>query len=200
LYKQSADESVFKSKWVALALVVCLGLVTWFQLRPEPDSNVFHQNAIVILNHPLGKTTVNGIIEFEQLKAKGPVSIRGTINNLDPSSERGFHVHELGDLTDGCTSTGPHFNPLRNPHGAPEDRIRHVGDLGNISTNSSGIAALDFRDDIISLNGQFSIIGRALVVHSGTDDLGKKPNEGSQINGNSGERVACGVIGLKFSK
>lgn len=71
----------------------------------------------------------------------------------------------LGDLTNGCISAGPHFNPFAKTHGAPTDTERHVGDLGNIQTNASGAAVLDIVDDQLTLNGPLSIIGRSVVVH-----------------------------------
>jgi len=193
----TSSEKIFKPRLLAVALLAFLGLVTWFKFWPQTNTSIIHQNAIAILKPPKGETAVEGIIEFEQLNAGGPVSIRGTIKNLDANSKKGFHIHQFGDLSSGCTSTGSHFNPLGKPHGAPTDHNRHAGDLGNVSTNSSGIASVDFRDDVISLNGKFSIIGRAVVIHAGTDDLGKGGNEESLKTGNAGARVACGVIGLK---
>jgi len=193
------SESNFKMKLGAIALLGLLGLMTVYKfVWPQPSNSApFHQNAYAVLRHPKGDTQVEGFIEFQQLNPGDSVSIRGTIGNLDANSKRGFHIHELGDLSNGCVSTGSHFNPFGKTHGAPSDRSRHVGDLGNISTNSSGIASVDFRDDIISLNGEVSIIGRAVVVHAGTDDLGRGDNEESHKTGNAGGRVACGVIGIK---
>ena len=61
-------------------------------------------------------------------------------------------------------SAGPHFNPAGVNHGDPTDEIRHVGDLGNITANDSGIAAVDIKDSMIKLSGVDSIIGRTVVV------------------------------------
>jgi hypothetical protein len=72
----------------------------------------------------------------------------------------------LGDLTGGCVSAGPHFNPLGVAHGARSDTVRHKGDLGNIESDEKGVADFEFTDSALSLNGPFSIIGRALMVHA----------------------------------
>ncbi|XP_017763058.1 PREDICTED: superoxide dismutase [Cu-Zn], chloroplastic-like [Eufriesea mexicana] len=106
----------------------------------------------------------------------------------------GFHVHEKGDLRDGCTSTGPHFNPENVTHGGQNSPVRHVGDLGNILANARGEAEINIQDFIISLSGKNNIIGRAIVVHSGEDDLGKGNHTLSATTGNSGDRWACGII------
>jgi len=152
--------SYSRAKLGAIALLGLLGLVTLYKfVSLHPNNGPLHQRAVVSLKHPKGDTEVEGFIEFQQLNANDPVTIRGTVMNLDPSSKRGFHIHEFGDLSNGCASTGSHFNPLGKTHGAPTDRVRHVGDLGNISTNSSGIASVDFRDEVISLSGKFGIVG-----------------------------------------
>ena len=58
-------------------------------------------------------------------------------------------------------------------HGAPEDEERHVGDLGNKTAGEDGVAKFDYTDRLIRLNGPLSIVGRTLVVHADSDDLGK---------------------------
>lgn len=78
---------------------------------------------------------------------------------------------QLGDLSAGCASASSHFNPFGNTHGAPTDTERHVGDLGNIQSNSTGYAVFSFEDKLLSLNGPLSIIGRSVVVHAVSVDL-----------------------------
>ncbi|EGN98241.1 hypothetical protein SERLA73DRAFT_55573 [Serpula lacrymans var. lacrymans S7.3] len=156
-------------------------------------SSLAGSQAIVVLK---GDSPVTGSVVFEQSIKDGPVTVSGTISNLDPSSKRGFHVHQAGDLTNGCLSAASHFNPFGANHGAPTDSERHVGDLGNIESDEFGTAIFSFEDSLISLNGPRSIIGRGVVVHAGTDDLGRGNNEESLKTGNAGGRAACGVIGM----
>ncbi|KAF2362156.1 Superoxide dismutase copper/zinc binding domain [Trinorchestia longiramus] len=124
----------------------------------------------------------------------GATRITGFITGLTPGPH-GFHIHQTGNLTEGCKSTGGHYNPFQREHGAPMDRIRHVGDLGNIFANSAGEARVDVSDHLVSLVGPNSVIGRAFVVHEGIDDLGQGGHESSKTTGNAGGRVGCGVIG-----
>jgi Cu-Zn family superoxide dismutase len=86
---------------------------------------------------------------------------------------------------------------LQKQHGGPNDTERHVGDLGNIDADANGVAFVNITDKVISLHGDHSIIGRALVVHSGEDDLGKGGTDESKKTGTAGSRVACGVIGTQ---
>ncbi|VDK21309.1 unnamed protein product [Anisakis simplex] len=120
------------------------------------------------------------------------LQINGTLKGLTPG-KHGFHVHERGDIGNGCIDAGGHYNPRGQPHGGPDDLQKHVGDLGNI------IANLDVTFKRLSLIRFHSIVGRAIVIHEGTDDLGRGGDEGSRIAGNAGARVACGVIGIVVS-
>ncbi|XP_014213669.1 superoxide dismutase [Cu-Zn] isoform X2 [Copidosoma floridanum] len=136
-----------------------------------------------------------GTLFFEQANPADPVKVTGEVSGLKQGLH-GFHVHEFGDNTNGCTSAGPHFNPLGKDHGGPTDEVRHVGDLGNVEAGSDGLAKVNIADKQIQLQGAHSIIGRTLVVHADPDDLGKGGHELSKTTGNAGGRLACGVIGI----
>ena len=139
---------------------------------------------------------IKGVTRFtEDLETK-QVKIELNIEGLKPNSLHGFHVHEAGDLTDKCTSMCAHFNPYGKTHGCPGMKVRHVGDLGNIKTNSKGEAKYSFYDDTIKLRGvKCNIIGRGLIIHTDPDDCGQGHNLESLKTGNAGKRIACAVIG-----
>jgi Cu-Zn family superoxide dismutase len=141
-------------------------------------------------------TNIKGYVKFTEDLLKNRIKIDLNIIGLIPNSLHGFHVHEAGDLTDKCTSMCAHFNPYNNTHGCPGMSKRHVGDLGNIKTNSKGEAKYTFYDNVIKLRGvRCNIIGRGLIIHEDKDDCGKGGNMESLKTGNSGKRIACAVIG-----
>ncbi|KAK4137098.1 Cu/Zn superoxide dismutase [Trichocladium antarcticum] len=143
-----------------------------------------------------GDSKVSGSVIFEQENESAPTTVTWDITGHDANAKRGMHIHTFGDNTNGCTSAGPHFNPHNKTHGAPTDANRHVGDLGNIETDAQGNSKGSVSDKHIKLIGPESVIGRTVVVHAGTDDLGKGGNEESLKTGNAGPRPACGVIGI----
>lgn len=141
-----------------------------------------------------GTAGVSGVVNFEQEGPGKPVKITGDVSGL-ADGKHGFHVHEFGDNTNGCTSAGSHFNPQGKPHGGPDDENRHVGDLGNVVSSNSA-ATVNITDAQVSLTGECSIIGRTVVVHADEDDLGKGGHNDSLTTGHAGARLACGVIGI----
>ena len=126
---------------------------------------------------------------------KNCMQIKGQITHLTPGYH-GFHIHELGDLQNGCISTGGHYNPAKVDHAGPTNSTQHIGDLGNILAYQDGIAFVDICVDFVHTIGEQSVIGRAVVVHAGPDDLGSVGDVGSKKTGNAGGRVGCGVIGV----
>ncbi|KAJ0539245.1 putative superoxide dismutase [Helianthus annuus] len=159
-------------------------------------AGVSHTNmvkAVAVLSSSEG---VSGTIFFNQEAEGAPTTVTGDLSGLKPGPH-GFHVHALGDTTNGCMSTGPHYNPHGKEHGAPDDEVRHAGDLGNVTVGEDGTAKFTIVDKQIPLIGAQSIVGRAVVVHADADDLGKGGHELSKSTGNAGGRVACGIIGLQ---
>ena len=143
--------------------------------------------AIAVL-HPTGANKVSGTVTF--IPVAGGVQVHAELTGLAPG-KHGFHVHEFGDCSaaDG-SSAGAHFNPTNQPHAGPDAAARHEGDMGNIEADASGSAKLDYVDHQVSLtNDAKSVIGRSVVVHAKPDDLKTQPS------GDSGARIACGVIG-----
>ncbi|XP_011010731.1 PREDICTED: superoxide dismutase [Cu-Zn], chloroplastic-like [Populus euphratica] len=149
------------------------------------------KKAVAVLK---GTSNVEGVIILTQ-EADGPTTVNARITGLTPGPH-GFHLHQYGDTTNGCVSTGAHFNPNNLTHGAPEDEIRHAGDLGNIVANADGVAEAIIVDNQIPLSGPNTVFVRTLVVHELEDDLGKGRHELSSTTGNAGGRLACGVVGL----
>ncbi|KAE9416904.1 hypothetical protein Angca_010303, partial [Angiostrongylus cantonensis] len=139
-------------------------------------------------------TNLLGVIDITELN--GVVTMIGSLTGLPPGPH-GFHVHEYGDLGNGCLASGAHFNPYRSDHGGPANppSSRHVGDLGNIVTPANGPTPINVKDPLMTFTGNRGIIGRAFVIHANPDDLGTAGNDGSRTVGNAGARLACGIIG-----
>lgn len=152
--------------------------------------------AICVLHY--NENNINGIIKFTQNNNR--LKIEYEINNLK-DGYHGFHIHNYGDLTDGCKSACSHFNPFYSNHGSNNSRERHLGDLGNIKSLNKKAKGV-IHNNSLSLDPRKinSIIGRAVIVHEDKDDLGRGKNDESLKTGNAGKRLACGVIGLSNFK
>ncbi len=136
---------------------------------------------------PTTGNTANGTVTFAQKGDKVVVDAR--VAGLTPGSH-GFHIHEKGDCSSGDgMSTGGHFNPRGKPHGNPAVPDHHAGDMPMLVADASGNATLVVELDVITIgSGDTDIVGRGLIVHKDPDDFTTQPT------GNSGARVACGVI------
>jgi len=136
---------------------------------------------------------VKGVIYLEEL-SNGKTKIYGKVSGMKPG-EHGIHIHRAGDLTDGCMSACDHYNPFGKEHGGPDDKERHVGDLGNMIADKNGVANFEIEDQLVKLRGKYSVIGRSIVVHDDPDELGKGGYPDSKTTGHAGGRMLCGVIG-----
>lgn len=140
------------------------------------------------------KDDIKGCILFTQ--KNNTLIIDYEIEGLK-DGEHGFHIHEYGDLSDGCDSACSHFNPFNKKHGGLNSKERHAGDLGNIISKNQVSKGQIKTKSLSILNNKVGIVGRMIIIHEDKDDLGKGNNEESLKTGNAGKRVACGVIGLK---
>ena len=181
--------NAFRAWLIGLTFFLFLGLTAQAQTEEKSSAPL---KAIAVI-HPTAGNKVSGTVTFTEV-ADG-VQVNAELTGLTPGNH-GFHVHEFGDCSAAdASSAGPHFNPTNKPHAGPDDTERHVGDMGNVEANASGKAKLEYLDHHISLtNDQSSVIGCAVVVHAKADDLKSQPA------GDSGPRIACGVIGRAKSQ
>ena len=110
-----------------------------------------------------------------------------------PAGIKGLHIHEIG-ACDGPTfsSAGGHFNPLGKQHGSLNPQGAHAGDLASITIGADGKGRMETTTPLITLatgsTSLFDADGSALVIHAAPDDFRTDPT------GNSGARIACGVV------
>ena len=170
--------------WALAGLVVLFGLSWLAAAEPHKDHEHGITDGVCVLA-PTKGNTVTGTLTLTQ-KGKGVV-IAGEVKGLTPG-DHGFHIHMFGDLRDESgASAGGHYNPDGHEHGGPHSPNHHAGDLGNIKAGADGVAKVEVEAKGVELH---HILGRSLVVHAKADDLKSQPA------GDSGPRVAVGVIGL----
>ena len=139
---------------------------------------------------PTQGNSATAVVNFQQMKSG--VLVTTDAQGLTPGPH-GFHIHEKGDCSapDG-TSAGGHFNPTGQPHGDPVKGEHHAGDIPMLEADASGKAHLETRLEGLAIGaGTTDIVGRAVIIHAAPDDYRTQPT------GNSGARVACGVIVAK---
>ncbi len=147
------------------------------------------KEAVAVLHGTQGNEKIMGVVRFSDTGAG--VKVTGEIMGLEPNSKHGFHVHEFGDCSDmaKATSAGGHFNPDGHMHGAPSPQA-HAGDMGNVDADASGTAKINVMLPDATISGKNAILGRGVILHAKIDDLKTQPA------GNSGDRIACAVIGI----
>lgn len=137
---------------------------------------------------PTADGNVHGLVTFE--KVTGGIKVTAEVTGLPPG-KHGFHIHEFGDCSAlDYKSAGSHLMAEGEMHAGPDNPNRHVGDMGNLMADSAGNAHLTLVDAKLSFTGPQGVIGKAIIVHEGEDDLTTQPT------GNAGGRAACGTIGL----
>jgi len=131
-------------------------------------------------------SAANGSVSFVMMGDR--ILVNATVSGLTPGAH-GFHIHEKGDCSaPDATSAGGHFNPGGHPHGHPQMGPHHAGDMPMLDADASGNARLSAELRGVAFDGDQGIVGRGVIVHASPDDFKTQPT------GNSGARVACGVI------
>uniref|UniRef100_A0A061S0X7 Cu/Zn superoxide dismutase n=1 Tax=Tetraselmis sp. GSL018 TaxID=582737 RepID=A0A061S0X7_9CHLO len=154
------------------------------------------RHAFATLGQNGTSSQVSGALSISSFDSS--TTVLGIVTGLEPG-QHGFHIHESADFSDGCDSTGGHWNPFNTDHGAPLNSInsKHLGDFGNIQADESGTALVNVSIDedlLAELFRNESQSTRVFLVHEDPDDLGLGNNNGSALHGNAGPRLKCGVI------
>jgi superoxide dismutase, Cu-Zn family len=130
----------------------------------------------------------------------GSVEVKAEVYGLAPGFH-GFHIHAVGQCTPPFTSAGGHYNPDGTIHGA------HAGDMPSLLVMQDGTATLRFETDAFTVDELFDVDGSAIIVHAGPDNFANiptryysttenvyGPDSATRATGDSGARVACGVV------
>ena len=139
------------------------------------------------------KGKVVGSAAFTTLSS-GAVKVQVAVTGLSGNpGEHGLHIHAVGSCAPDFGAAGGHFNPTGAQHGLSNPAGAHAGDLPNLTLAANGSAVYETTIDRVTLavgqvNSVFDADGSAVVIHAGPDDNQTSPA------GNSGARIACGVI------
>lgn len=132
---------------------------------------------------------IKGVVLFKQ--KEDHVQIKVDVKGLTKNHLHGFHIHESGDLREGCKSCCAHYNPNETEHGGLNGG--HAGDLGNCKTDENGVCMISIRTNKFIID---EILGRSIIIHEDEDDCGMGNFEDSKTTGHSGSRIACSLIGI----
>jgi Cu-Zn family superoxide dismutase len=157
------------------------------EMAPEQTNET---KEVVVKMEPKSDSNVSGNVFFKE--ANGLVTVTVVANGLTEGTHA-IHIHEKADCSaaDG-TSSGGHWNPTAQPHGkwgSPEGY--HKGDIGNMEVGADGKGTMTMSTNewcIDCGDPNKDILGKAIIVHDGTDDFVTQPT------GNAGGRVSCGGI------
>ncbi len=126
----------------------------------------------------------------------GTVHVNVHVKGLTPGLH-GIHIHSVAACGPTFAAAGGHYNPLGLKHGLLNPAGAHAGDLPNLIVNGAGVAHLDATTDRVTLTDgpttlfdqTVNAVGSAFIIHANEDD-----QVTDATNGNSGGRIACGVI------
>jgi superoxide dismutase, Cu-Zn family len=149
--------------------------------------NAAKAKMVDVKGQEIGEATLTEISDGVLIK----LNIAGKPSAVSPGSHA-LHIHEVGKCEQTFKSAGGHFNPFGKKHGYLDPHGKHLGDLPNIHVPDSGSLTVELFGPQLTLTagktGLLDADGSSLVIHAAVDDYRTDPA------GNSGDRIACGVI------
>ena len=182
------NQQTYRGVFPIVAVSICLLAAGCDRLadRGKGASPTVNQATAVL--QPKGDSGLSGTARFEP--AGDEITFHIQVQNAPPGSHA-VHIHEIGDCSspDG-KSAGGHWNPTGEEHGKWGTPPHHLGDIGNLEIDSEGNGEMTLKTGRWSIGGPAGtdVVGRAIIVHAGADDLASQPT------GNAGGRIGCGVI------
>lgn len=158
--------------------------------EPQTESPAPEIKKVKVSLSPKSGSNASGNAVF--VEEDNAVSLTVLLSGLN-EGEHAIHLHEKADCSaeDG-TSTGGHWNPTAQPHGKWGDANGyHKGDIGNLKADANGNATINFKTDEWCIgcgDPNKDILGKAIIIHEGTDDFTTQPT------GAAGGRISCGGI------
>lgn len=147
---------------------------------------------VCVFNGTIWNPTTFGVLTLTFDPTTNLTNITGFITGIPANNINGLHIHAFGDISDPeGLATGPHWNPFNGNHSYLNNPNGHAGDLGNVTTDSTGTAYVNITSDFSRLIAPNSAIGRGMIIHQHFDDGVSQPA------GNSGNRFGQCVIGIK---
>ncbi|PKO99365.1 MAG: superoxide dismutase [Bacteroidetes bacterium HGW-Bacteroidetes-2] len=188
-----------KNSFILLLMIIAFSITSCKDnKKQEPKEEDTTQKEMVaaekteikVVMEPKSETNTKGLITFTQ--EEGVVKMIGSFSGLQEGTHA-IHLHEKADCTaaDG-TSSGGHWNPTFEQHGKWGDTSGyHKGDIGNFNADAQGNGEVAFKTNEWCIgcgDEKKDILGKAIIVHAGTDDFVTQPT------GNAGGRISCGGI------
>jgi len=184
---------MFHSARAALAVIIplaalALGGCTRDRVEQEPEGDMAESASADLLDS-------GGQLRARAMVTRAEDGLRVRVESLAMApGAYGAHIHMVGHCDPpGFTSAGEHWNPQMRRHGRDNPQGQHMGDLPNLLVGADGRGSFEYFVAGAEISGReardlLDEDGAAILVHAAPDDFRTDPS------GNSGARIACGVL------